>query len=130
MKFLQKYSREVKLMGILNVNKDSFFKGSSFNGKEALIHVRKMISDGANIIDIGGVSSKPGSIGVDADEEFSRIKPIVDLIYKAKLHKKVNFSIDSHCEICVKYALEHGFIIVNDITALENNNICKTCIKV
>ena len=114
-----------KVMGVLNANEDSFFKGSRFDGAEALVHVKKMIADGASIIDIGGVSSRPGSVGVSEVEEFDRVKPIIDMIYEENLYKKVEFSIDSYSPLCVEYALNHGFSIVNDITALENDNIAK-----
>ncbi len=116
---------KVKVMGVLNTNEDSFFKASRFNGDQALLHVKKMIKDGADIIDLGGVSSRPGSIGVSDEEELKRVKPIIDMIYEEKLHQKVDFSIDSYSPLCVKYALEHGFSIVNDITALQNDEVAK-----
>jgi len=116
---------DVDVMGVLNVNEDSFYEGSRFDGKKALLHVEKMISDGATIIDLGGVSSRPGSKSVSADEEFARIKPIVDAIYEAKLYEKVQFSLDSYSPLCVKYALERGFSIVNDITALQNDEVAR-----
>jgi dihydropteroate synthase len=112
-------------MGVLNTNEDSFFKGSRFNGSNALLHVKKMIEDGAKIIDLGGVSSRPGSVGVSEEEELRRVKPIIDMIYEENLYKTVEFSIDSYSPICVRYALEHGFSIVNDITALENDEVAK-----
>jgi len=123
--FLVEKNHKVRVMGILNANEDSFFSGSRFNGKEALLHVKKMIEEGASIIDLGGVSSRPGSEGVSEEEELSRIKPIIDMIYEAKLYKKVDFSIDSYSPLCVKYALEHGFSIVNDITALQSDEVAK-----
>lgn len=127
--FLPKQRAEVRVMGVLNANEDSFFQGSRFNGAEALLHVKQMIKDGANIIDLGGVSSRPGSVGVSEVEELSRIKPIIDLIYEAKLYEKAQFSIDSYSPLCVEYALKHGFSIVNDITALENDEVAKLVAK-
>jgi dihydropteroate synthase len=123
--FLPCKKREVRVMGVLNVNQDSFFKGSRFDGVEGLLHVETMIEEGASIVDIGGVSSRPGSVGIGEEEEFKRIKPIVDMIYKKELFKKVQFSIDSYSPLCVEYALERGFCIVNDITALENDEVAK-----
>jgi len=123
--FLPKVDRTVRVMGVLNCNEDSFFQGSRFDGNEALLHMEKMIKDGAKIIDIGGVSSRPGSVGVSEAEELSRVQPIIDMIYEAKLYKRVEFSIDSYSPICVKYALEHGFTIVNDITALQSDEVGK-----
>ena len=51
-----------KIMGVINANEDSFFKNSRFEGNNAIFKIEQMIEDGANIIDIGGVSSRPGSI--------------------------------------------------------------------
>lgn len=123
--FLPKRTEEVKVMGVLNINEDSFFQGSRFNGPEALLHVKQMIKDGASIIDLGGVSSRPGSVGVSEIEELNRIQPIIDMIYSEKLYEKVKFSIDSYSPLCVEYALKHGFSIVNDITALENDEVAR-----
>ncbi len=123
--FIYKKPKDVKVMGVLNANEDSFFKGSRFDGDEALSHIEKMIEEGAEIIDLGGVSSRPGSVGVTEEEELRRIKPIIDMIYKAKLYKKVDFSLDSYSPFCVKYALEHGFTIINDITALQSDEVAK-----
>ena len=127
--FLFTKTDEVKVMGVLNTNEDSFFTGSRFNGHEALLHVKKMIEEGAKIIDIGGVSSRPGSIGVSEEEELQRIKPIIDLIYDEKLYKEVEFSLDSYSALCVEYTLQRGFNIVNDITALENDDVAKLVAK-
>jgi len=119
----------IKLMGVVNANEDSFFKGSRFRGSEAIKHIKKMIEDGANIIDIGGVSSRPGSEPVSEGEELSRIKPIIDEIYKEKLYEKVDFSLDSYSSKCLEYALDRGFNIVNDITALSNDKVAKVAAK-
>ena len=123
--FLIKPDKIVQVMGVLNTNEDSFFHGSRFDGDAALKHINKMIEDGATIIDIGGVSSRPGSVGVDEEEELHRIQPIIDAIYEEKLYEKVDFSIDSYSPVCVEYALKRGFSIVNDITALENDEVAK-----
>ncbi|MBL0703505.1 MAG: dihydropteroate synthase [Sulfurospirillum sp.] len=127
--FLPQKSKKVKVMGVLNVNEDSFFKKSRFSGEEAFLHVEKMIKEGASIIDLGGVSSRPGSIGVSDKEELSRIKPIIDMIHDAKLYEKVTFSIDSYSPLCIEYALKHGFSVVNDITALKYDGVAKLVAK-
>jgi len=128
-KFLPKKSSAVRVMGVLNTNEDSFFQGSRFDGSEALLHVKMMIEDGADMIDIGGVSSRPGSVGVSEIEELSRIKPIIDMIHDEKLYKKVEFSIDSYSPLCIEYALQRGFSIVNDITALEDDAVARLVAK-
>ena len=115
------------IMGVINANDDSFFSGSRFVGKSALYEVEKMIADGADSIDIGGVSSRPNAPIVSAKEELERVKPIVDALYSAKLYETHSFSIDSYEPSVISYALERGFTIVNDITGLENIEILKLC---
>lgn len=128
-KSLKDYVREndfkTKIMGVLNANEDSFFKNSRFDNSQANLRIEKMIEDGANIIDIGAVSSRPGSIAVEEDVELTRIKDIVNTIYKNKYYEKVDFSIDSYAPKVIDYVLNHGFKIVNDITGLENDEVCK-----
>ncbi|MDD2291947.1 MAG: dihydropteroate synthase [Aliarcobacter sp.] len=132
-KLLKDYVKEqnypTKIMGVLNANEDSFFKNSRFDNSQANLRIEKMIEDGANIIDIGAVSSRPGSIAVHEDVELQRIKDIVDTIYKNKYYEKVNFSIDSYAPKVIDYVLNHGFKIVNDITGLENDEVCKIAAK-
>ncbi len=113
------------IMGVINANDDSFFAGSRFHGSEAVEKIAEMIEDGAEIIDIGGVSSRPGSLPVDEAEELARIKPIVDLIASEKLYERVRFSIDSYAPGPIAYALERGFEMVNDITGLASDKVCE-----
>ena len=63
--------------------------------------------------------------GMSDEEELERLKPIIDLIDAQKLHEKVSFSLDSYSPLCVEYALKRGFSIVNDITALANDEVAK-----
>ena len=114
-----------KIMGILNANEDSFFKQSRFQGQDAILKIKEMIQDGANIIDLGAVSSRPGSIAISWQEELKRIKPIIDLIYEQKLYEEVDFSLDSYEPEVLKYALDRGFKIINDITGLKNDEVCR-----
>ena len=120
---------DFSVMGVLNANDDSFFEGSRFSRHDALKRLELMIEEGASIIDIGGVSSRPGSAGVSDEEELARIKPIVDVIWAEKLYEKVRFSLDSYSPLCLEYALERGFSIVNDITALSNDAVAKVASK-
>jgi len=115
----------LQIMGVLNANDDSFFRNSRFDLGSAYEKITKMINDGANIIDIGAVSSRPGSEGVSEEEEFARLKDIIDLIYQEKLNKKVSFSLDSYSPKSISYALKRGFSIINDITALEDDKVCE-----
>ncbi|MFW0695393.1 dihydropteroate synthase [Aliarcobacter butzleri] len=132
-KSLKDYVKEqnypTKIMGVLNANEDSFFKNSRFDNSEACLKIEKMIEDGANIIDIGAVSSRPGSLPVSENIELDRLKDIVQTIYQNKYFEKVDFSIDSFSPKVIEYVLNHGFKIVNDITGLENDEVCKLVSK-
>ncbi|DAB31555.1 MAG TPA: dihydropteroate synthase [Sulfurospirillum sp. UBA11407] len=127
--FLYKEQKKPRLMGVLNANEDSFFQKSRFDATNAFKKMNLMIEDGADIIDIGGVSSRPGSMGVSEEEELNRIKPIVDLIYEHKLFDNVTFSLDSYSALCLNYALDRGFSIVNDITALAHDEVARVAAK-
>jgi len=128
-KILKDYVKETnyktKIMGVLNANEDSFFQNSRFDNSQACEKIGKMIEDGANIIDIGAVSSRPGSIAVEENVELQRVKDIVDTIYQNRYYEKVDFSIDSYSPLVIDYVLSHGFKIVNDITGLQNDEVCK-----
>jgi len=118
-----------KIMGIINANDDSFFENSRFKGVDAIEKIESMIQDGADIIDIGGVSTRPGSDAVSKEEELLRIKPICDLIKEKKLYEKITFSIDSYTPSVIEYALKSGFTIVNDVTGLANDEVAKVTAK-
>jgi len=115
----------LKIMGVVNLTTDSFFPDSRALGKEAIEKVETMILEGAEIIDIGGFSSRPGSNYIDENEEFERVKPVIDEIYSLKLFEKVSFSIDSFRTKTIRYALEKGFSYVNDITGLRYKQVAK-----
>ncbi len=109
------------IMGILNVTPDSFSDGGLYNRLDkALDHAEKMVEDGADIIDIGGESSRPGSEPVPENIELERILPVIE-----KLAKKVNvpLSIDTYKASVARRALDAGACLVNDISALEDPNM-------
>ena len=124
-KFLTKKKRKTEIMGVLNANSDSFFSGSRFSIANAQEKIENMIQEGADIIDIGGVSSRPGSKGVSDKEEFDRVKDIIDVVANYRFYDKVKFSLDSYSPLSIKYALDSGFSIINDITALESDEVAK-----
>jgi len=128
-KFLFLQTFPLRVMGIINANDDSFFEGSRFVEDDAIMQIEKMLQDGANIIDIGAVSSRPGAKEVSVDEELKRIKPICDSIKNNNLKQKAIFSIDSYTPMAVEYALKSGFSIVNDITGATDENIIKLAVK-
>jgi len=113
-----------QIMGVLNANDDSFYKQSRFTNADAIIKIETMIQEGADIIDIGAVSSRPGSKAIREEDELSRLKPIVDAIYEQRLYENIEFSLDSYSPLCASYALERGFGMINDITGLENDKLC------
>ncbi|QKF61025.1 dihydropteroate synthase [Campylobacter curvus] len=115
-----KKPREAQIMGVLNINEDSFNAASRVDAKNAVSRIEAMIEEGACYIDIGGVSSRPGSEYCGREEEFRRIERVVAEIYRLNLHEKTKFSLDSFDEYCLEYALDHGFAMINDITANVN----------
>ena len=121
--FLQERRYPVRIMGVVNANDDSFYPESRYKEKAALEAIERMIEEGADIIDVGAVSSRPGSEPVATEEELSRLKPVLDSIKREKLTEKALFSIDSYTPEAVSLALEYGFRIVNDITGLRNEMI-------
>lgn len=128
-KFLSAKIYPLQIMGIINTNDDSFFEGSRFVAQDALLKCQKMIDEGASIIDIGPVSSRPGSQEVSEEEELERVKPLCDVIKAEKLYKKATFSIDSYTPLVVEYALQSGFALINDITGASNDELIKLALK-
>jgi dihydropteroate synthase len=122
-----RFAKKIEVMGIINANEDSFYPNSRFNVSTALGAVEEMIFQGADIIDIGGVSSRPNSMSVSVSEELDRLKPIVDLLYEQKVHEKIRLSLDSYAPAVIAYALERGFSIVNDITGFANDAVVQLC---
>ncbi len=132
-KELANYSKDIsyptKIMGIINANEDSFYSESRFIAQNAIDKCKEMIKDGANIIDIGGVSTKPNADIVSIDEELKRIKPICDIIKSQKLYEKTIFSIDSFNPKVIEYALKSGFKIINDIMGAKDKRVIELAIK-
>ena len=119
--------KKPEIMGVVNINEDSFNKASRVNTKTGIQRIEKQINDGASYIDLGGVSSRPGSKYCGRDEEFRRIKDIINEIYRLNLYEKAKFSLDSFDEYCLEYALNHGFTFINDISA--DLSLCKLAKK-
>jgi dihydropteroate synthase len=105
------------VMGVLNVTPDSFSDGGQFYGFDAaLAHAEAMIADGADIIDIGGESTRPGSEPVTAAEELRRVLPLIEQLAK---RGGVAISVDTTKSEVARAALDAGAEIVNDISALR-----------
>ncbi len=119
----------IQIMAIINANEDSFFEGSHFQKEDAMEQIRQMIGNGADIIDIGAVSSRPNAEAVSESVELERMKPIFDLIASSKIYEQVVFSVDSYRPEVIEYALESGFTLINDIRGASNESIIKLALK-
>ncbi|MDG1722500.1 MAG: dihydropteroate synthase [Flavobacteriaceae bacterium] len=104
-----------KIMGVLNLTPDSFYDGGSYNNKDrALAQTEKMLLEGATFIDIGGASSKPGSVEISTDEELARVLPVIEEIHKT--FPETSISIDTYRSDVAKLAVAAGAAVVNDIS--------------
>jgi dihydropteroate synthase len=104
-------------MGVLNVTPDSFSDGAQFFSIDsALEHARQMISEGADIIDIGGESTRPGAAIIIAEEEMQRVIPVIEALVR---ESSIPISIDTTKSVVAREALRAGAVIVNDISALR-----------
>lgn len=104
-----------KVMGILNITPDSFYDGGKYLNEEALIkQVEKMLNDGADIVDVGGMSSRPGAEIISAEEEIKRVLPVVQNIIKN--FPEAIVSIDTLHSKTADICLKEGVHIINDIT--------------
>ena len=105
------------IMGILNVTPDSFSDGGKFNGLDAaLAHARQMVEEGADIIDVGGESTRPGHIQITDEGEIARVTPIIEALKK---EFDVPVSIDTYKSHVAEAAIQAGTDLVNDIWGLK-----------
>jgi dihydropteroate synthase len=106
------------IMGVLNLTPDSFSDGGVFNkGKKALIHIKQMINAGADIIDVGGESTRPGSIDVHPLKEWQRIKKIV-INFKKKF-PKIFLSVDTRKSEVMEKSIKSKVDLINDVSGFE-----------
>jgi dihydropteroate synthase len=107
------FQKKTLIMGILNATPDSFSDGGSFNRiDEAVKRAVEMVDEGADIIDVGGESTRPGAKFVSAEEEIERVVPVIEAISKAV---NVPISIDTYKADVAKQALAAGAHIINDV---------------
>ena len=110
-----KFSKLPNIMGILNLTPDSFSDGGKFNEKnKGIKQAIKMYKSGANIIDVGGESTRPGSKGVNAKEEWNRINKILKSICK-----KLPVSLDTRKSEIMERGIKYGVKIINDVSGLN-----------
>jgi dihydropteroate synthase len=111
------YGERTLVMGVLNVTPDSFSDGGQFYSLDlAMAHAVQMIAEGADIIDVGGESTRPGSAFVSEEEELQRVIPVIERLTS---RTSVPISIDTTKPSVARAALEAGAEIVNDISALR-----------
>jgi len=108
---------EYLIMGIVNTTPDSFSDGGKYNSaSEAIDFAYELLREGADIIDIGGESSRPGADPISAEEEIKRISPLLSELVK---NTKSTVSIDTYKSSTANYALNNGAFLVNDISGLS-----------
>jgi len=108
------------VMGIVNVTPDSFSDGGKFSSTDlAVEHALKLIAEGADILDIGGESTRPGAAVVSLDEELDRVIPVIEALSKTC---NVPISIDTYKPEVMRQAIVAGADIVNDVRALQEPN--------
>lgn len=113
--------KKTQLMGILNCTPDSFYDGSCcFDAKTAIEKAEKMIKEGVDIIDIGGESTRPGSIEVDFEEEKRRVLPTI-----LAMKGKIALSIDTKKSAIAELAIENGVGFLNDISGFCDEKMRK-----
>lgn len=107
------FHKETIIMGILNVTPDSFSDGGKYDAVEAAVdHAKKMVADGAKIIDVGGESTRPGHAAVSLEEELSRVIPVIQALSK---ELDVAISIDTYKAKVAEAAIQAGAHIINDV---------------
>ena len=107
------------IMGILNVTPDSFSDGGKWNQMDAaLAHVEDMIREGADIIDVGGESTRPGFAKVEAEEEASRVLPVIEAIHS---RFDVPISVDTYKAVVAEQAIQAGASLVNDVWGFKKD---------
>lgn len=106
------------VMGILNVTPDSFYDGGKYKTfPQAVERALELEEEGADLIDIGGLSTRPGSLPISWEEEADRVVPVIQ---EARAHLKVPLSVDTYHARVAQLALEAGAHIVNDVTSLRD----------
>ena len=117
--YLASIGQRPLIMGILNVTPDSFSDGGQFNSANAgLVQADTMIAEGADILDIGGESTRPGATPVPEAEELRRIEPMVAALCA---RSDLPVSIDTYKAAVARAALKHGAVIVNDVWGLQRD---------
>ena len=116
-----------KVMGILNVTPDSFSDGGAFNMLEnGLAQAALMLSEGADIIDVGGVSTRPGAQAVSVQQELDRVIPVIEAVFN---RFDTIISIDTSKAQVMEEAINAGASLINDVRALQENDALDAAVK-
>ena len=122
-KFELKLGKKTYIMGILNVTPDSFSDGGKWLDVDAAVaHALQMQADGADIIDIGAQSTRPGCVKITAEEELKRLLPI---LWALKRQIRIPISVDTFYPKVAKKALNEGVDIINDVTGFKDTEMVK-----
>ena len=118
LKFIERKQRTTKIAGILNITPDSFSDGGMyFEPKKVQEHFLSLIQDGADIIDAGAESTRPGSLPVDDKEQIRRLKYLFDFVQKENI--KFPISVDTRSSVVADFALNNGAEIINDVSGFD-----------
>ena len=108
------------IMGILNVTPDSFSDGGRFNAPDrALAQAKKLVADGADIVDVGAESTRPGHVPISAEEEWTRLESLLEPLLASV---DAPLSIDTYKAATARRATDLGVIVVNDVWGLQHNS--------
>ncbi len=110
------------IMGVINVTPDSFSDGGlAYGAADGVRRGKKLLGDGADILDIGGESTRPGAAPVDDEEELGRVIPVISRLAPAAAEAGAVISVDTRKALVMEAALEAGAKIINDVTALNGD---------
>jgi len=116
---LQNFDRPL-VMGILNITPDSFYKHSRFSVDDALSQAKKMLAEGADILDVGAYSSRPGAEHISPEKEWERLQPVLEIL--AQNLPEASLSVDTfRAEIARKAVETYGVAMINDISAGDDD---------
>ncbi|PWT71499.1 MAG: dihydropteroate synthase [Proteobacteria bacterium] len=105
------------IMGIINVTPDSFSDGACFvNTRDAIAHGWRLVEEGADLLDVGGESTRPGAVPVSLDDELQRVLPVIEALSELQ----VPVSVDTYKPEVMRAALAAGASMINDVTALQS----------
>ncbi|MDA0781790.1 MAG: dihydropteroate synthase [Rickettsiales bacterium] len=113
--------KNTKIVGILNITPDSFSDGNKYNDVEAILsYAEKLIKDGADVIDIGAESTRPGATKLSAEQEWQRLSSVLKKIIDTCNKNHVETSIDTYHLETAKKAIEMGIDYINDVSGFKN----------